>query len=109
MSRILASTKLFSRFSPTVTKGFDSISQSSRTALQYARTRTRPGPLILVPSACIALRTGLRHYANGPRGPPGGGAGGGGFPGFSLGPQHQKGDALKEYVRSRTHLLRPFW
>ena len=27
---------------------------------------------------------------------------GGGFPGFSLGPQHQKGEALKEYV-SHSH------
>ncbi len=34
----------------------------------------------------------VRHYAQ----PPGGG--GGGFPGFSMGPQHQKGEALKEYV-----------
>lgn len=32
-----------------------------------------------------------RNYAQ----PPGGG---GGFPGFSLAPQHQKGEALKEYV-----------
>lgn len=33
----------------------------------------------------------IRHYAQ----PPGGG---GGFPGFSMAPQHQKGEALKEYV-----------
>lgn len=36
----------------------------------------------------------LRFYS-----PPPPGGGGGGFPGFSMGPQHQKGDALKEYVR----------
>jgi hypothetical protein len=68
-----------------------------RSGLQYARTRTRPGPLLVVPSACVALRGGvqsLRGYANGA-----GGGGGKGFPGFSLGPQHQKGEALKEYVR----------
>jgi hypothetical protein len=35
--------------------------------------------------------------------PPGGQRPGGGFPGFSLGPQHQKGDALKEYVSSLSH------
>lgn len=31
----------------------------------------------------------IRNYAQPP---------GGGFPGFALGPQHQKGEALKEYV-----------
>jgi ATP-dependent Clp protease ATP-binding subunit ClpB len=31
----------------------------------------------------------VRNYAQPP---------GGGFPGLTLGPQHQKGDALKEYV-----------
>ena len=40
-----------------------------------------------------------RYYSNGIGG---GGAGGGppkgGFPSFSMGPQHQKGEALKEYV-----------
>ena len=68
-----------------------------RFSLQYARTR--PDLLMLIPrSACVAQGfQSLRHYANGPGGPPGGS--GGGFPGLSLGPQHQKGDALKEYVR----------
>ncbi len=81
--------------------------QAARHALQvqYARTRPRSGSLFLVPSACVALRGGSqlgRGYASGPPGGPGG-AGGGGFPGFSMGPQHQKGDALKEYVR-RDHV-----
>ena len=61
--------------------------------LRYTRTCVRP-PLLVVPTACVPLRSGLgniRHYANFP--------GGGmpqGFPG--LGQQQQKGDALKEYV-----------
>ena len=38
-------------------------------------------------------RIGVRTYA---QGPPGGGMGG--FPGFSMGQQRQKGDALKEFV-----------
>lgn len=45
-----------------------------------------------------------RKYASGP---PGGG--GGGFPGLSFGPQHQKGDALKEYVSCTFLLLYPFF
>lgn len=56
----------------------------------------------MVPSACVTLRGGShlrRGYSSGPPGGAGGGGGGGGFPGFSMGPQHQKGDALKEYVR----------
>ncbi|KAF8194661.1 P-loop containing nucleoside triphosphate hydrolase protein [Pholiota molesta] len=76
----------------------------TRTGLQYARTRTHPGPLLVVPSACVALRGGvqsLRGYANGA-----GGGGGKGFPGFSLGPQHQKGEALKEYSVDLTELAR---
>lgn len=40
-----------------------------------------------------------RNYASSPPGAGGGNSGGGGFPGFSFGPQHKKGDALKEYVR----------
>lgn len=52
-------------------------------------------------TVCAPLHLSLqvRGYA---QGPPGGGegiGGKGGFPGFSLGPQHQKGEALKEYVR----------
>ncbi|KAK0486080.1 P-loop containing nucleoside triphosphate hydrolase protein [Armillaria novae-zelandiae] len=41
-----------------------------------------------------------RHYAQ----PPGGG--GGGFPGFSMGPQHQKGEALKEYSVDLTEMAK---
>jgi hypothetical protein len=69
--------------------------------LQYAWPRTRPAPLFLAPTAFVS-RLGpfsgqqWRSYANKP---PGGG-GGSGFPSFSLGPQHQKGEALKEYVCS---------
>ncbi|KII86099.1 hypothetical protein PLICRDRAFT_44563 [Plicaturopsis crispa FD-325 SS-3] len=53
-------------------------------------------PLPLFASQVFAAgRVGCRRsYA---QGPPGGG-GKGGFPGFSMGPQHQKGEALKEYV-----------
>jgi hypothetical protein len=71
------------------------------TSTRYARTRTHPGPLLVVPSACVAIprlpHAVSRCYSNGI----GGGGGGppkGGFPSFSLGPQHQKGEALKEYV-----------
>ncbi|KAK0460997.1 P-loop containing nucleoside triphosphate hydrolase protein [Desarmillaria tabescens] len=42
----------------------------------------------------------VRYYAQ----PPGGG--GGGFPGFSMGPQHQKGEALKEYSVDLTELAK---
>ena len=62
--------------------------------LRYTRTCVRPGPLLVVPTACVPLRSGfgnVRHYANFPGGLPQG------FPG--LGQQQQKGDALKEYVR----------
>jgi hypothetical protein len=44
----------------------------------------------------------VRYYSQPPGGPKGGG-----FPGFSLQPQHQKGEALKEYVRTR--LLLSTW
>ena len=63
--------------------------------LRYTRTSVRPGPLLVVPTACVPLRSSfgsIRHYANFPGGMPQG------FPG--LGQQQQKGDALKEYVRS---------
>ena len=44
-----------------------------------------------------------RHYATPPGGNSGlGGGGGGGGGMFSFGQQHQKGDALKEYVRSQS-------
>lgn len=54
--------------------------------------------LVLTTSNLPLVRSNLgslRHYAQ----PPGGSGQGGGFPGFSMGGQHQKGDALKEYVR----------
>ncbi|KAE9397053.1 P-loop containing nucleoside triphosphate hydrolase protein [Gymnopus androsaceus JB14] len=43
--------------------------------------------------------TSTRNYASGP-------PGGGGFPGFSFGPQHKKGDALKEYSVDLTEMAR---
>ena len=60
--------------------------------LRYTRTCVRPAPLLVVPTACVPLRSGfgnVRHYAT--SGIPFN------FPG--LGQQQQKGDALKEYVR----------
>ena len=70
------------------------------TSTRYARTRTRPGPLLVVPTACVAIprppHAASRYYSNGIGG--GGGPPKGGFPSFTMGPQHQKGEALKEYV-----------
>ena len=69
--------------------------------LRYTRTCVRPGPLLVVPTACVPLRSGfgnVRHYANGiPHN----------FPGLNLGQQQQKGDALKEYVRGFYVLFSP--
>ncbi|KAG6844829.1 hypothetical protein H0H87_003396 [Tephrocybe sp. NHM501043] len=45
----------------------------------------------------------VRNYASQP---PKGPGGPGGFPGFSLGPQHQKGEALKEYSVDLTEMAR---
>ncbi|KAK0195687.1 P-loop containing nucleoside triphosphate hydrolase protein [Armillaria mellea] len=42
----------------------------------------------------------VRHYAQPPSG------GGGGFPGFSMGPQHQKGEVLKEYSVDLTEMAK---
>jgi hypothetical protein len=64
-------------------------------SLRDTRTCVRSGRLLVIPTACVPLRSGfgnVRHYANFPGGIPQG------FPG--LGQQQQKGDALKEYVRS---------
>lgn len=69
--------------------------------IRYERTRSNQGPLMLVPNACystslkcLGVRKGFGHQARGYASGPGGN----GFPGISFGPQHQKGDALKEYV-----------
>ncbi|KAJ3848104.1 P-loop containing nucleoside triphosphate hydrolase protein [Lentinula lateritia] len=48
-----------------------------------------------------------RNYASGPPGgASGSNGGGGGFPGFSFGPQHKKGDALKEYSVDLTEMAK---
>ena len=56
-------------------------------------------PRVLSPTAIPVSKNAvqlLRRYAQGP-----GGGAGGGFPGFAgFKPQHQKGEALKEYVSS---------
>ena len=71
--------------------------------LRYTRTGVRPGPLLVVPTACVPLRSGfgnVRHYAN--YGMPQN------FPGLNgLGQQQQKGDALKEYVHDFLRLFLP--
>lgn len=98
MSRLHNSLSKFVR-PPTELGGVSSFVPSQllsrNISLRYTRTCVRPGPLLVVPTACVPLRSGdgnVRHYANGPgRGMPLGG--------FSLGQQQQKGDALKEYVR----------
>ncbi|EIW78756.1 P-loop containing nucleoside triphosphate hydrolase protein [Coniophora puteana RWD-64-598 SS2] len=56
---------------------------------------------LLSPSKGDRSRTSRRTYAQ-----QGGSGGGGGFPGFSLGPQHEKGDALKEYSVDLTEMAR---
>ena len=74
---------------------------SRNISLRYIRTCVRPGPLLVVPTACVPLRSGfgsIRHYANGiPHN----------FPGLNLGQPQQKGDALKEYVRGFYVLFSP--
>jgi hypothetical protein len=47
--------------------------------------------LVVPPATYFPRSVQVRRYAQ----PPGGGAG---FPGMMMQPQHQKGDALKEYV-----------
>jgi ATP-dependent Clp protease ATP-binding subunit ClpB len=67
----------------------------TRVALRNGTVRLGLAGPVLRPGAYVQARwisVSARNYAQ----PPGGG---GGFPGFSLGPQHQKGEALKEYVR----------
>ena len=96
MSRLLTSLP---KFAHPPSEIWSTSSFVRRFSVQYARTCVRPGPLLVVPTACVP-RSGFRHarhYANAPGG--GGGMPGGGFPGFSLGQQQQKGDALKDYVR----------
>ncbi|KAJ8084861.1 chaperone ATPase hsp78 [Marasmius tenuissimus] len=69
------------------------------------RTRVLP-PKSVVPIARHGFQTfSPRRYAQPPAGG-GGGNGGGGFPGFSFGPQHKKGDALKEYSVDLTELAK---
>ncbi|KAH9479148.1 Heat shock protein 78, mitochondrial [Psilocybe cubensis] len=116
MSSILAPTKSkpFSKHIgkavlTNTAKRYSSISRPQTSQLLYSRTRTRPGPLLLVPSACVSLpRSGvlqnLRHYAIGPGG--GGPGGGGGFPGFSFGQPQAKGEALKEYSVDLTQMAK---
>ncbi|PPR01557.1 hypothetical protein CVT24_005883 [Panaeolus cyanescens] len=100
-----------SNLSKTVAKGaarrFSSLRPTQARGLnqQYVRTRSTPGPLLLVPTACVALRGGFQSYRYA-SGPGGGSGGGGGFPGFSMGPQHQKGEALKEYSVDLTQLAK---
>ena len=75
-----------------------SVLRQSNRPSQYARPRTRTVSPLLSPTPCMA-RHGLsvgRQWRSYATKPPGGG--GSGFPGFNLGPQHQKGEALKEYV-----------
>lgn len=62
--------------------------------------RWRPlGPTLLLKAKTTGAypQPRVRHYAQG------GNGGGGGFPGFMMKPQHQKGDALKEYVSAHLH------
>jgi len=103
MSRFLSTSSKLAQAPSTrvrLLSNASTLSSSRNEILRYTRTRARSGPFLLVPTACISIPNGFlngiaRSYSTGP----GGGQGGGGFPGFSLGQQHQKGDALKQYVR----------
>ena len=72
-------------------------SQNTRRNILSVRPLQLASALPKTNSPCVVQTTQKRGYAQGP----GGGGGGfpGGFPGLSLKPQHQKGEALKEYVR----------
>ena len=73
----------------------------STTLVQHPLLRTPNAARRLAPSLATRLAlpyVSTRGYA---QGPPGGGGPGGGMPGgfsFKMGPQHEKGEALKEYV-----------
>ena len=89
---------LLRRLSPKSTSVASPFGQPSR-GLQHSRPRTRH---VVVPLACVSRHRPSseqrRSYVTKP--PPGSS---GGFPGLSFGSQHQKGEALKQFVRS--HLL----
>lgn len=82
-------------------------------ALSRIPFRLRHGPAVLTLSGRIRPLTSrqlpviplgyARSYASQP--PGGGGGGSGGFPGFTLQQQHQKGDALKEYVSLPSYIF----
>ncbi|KAI0316146.1 P-loop containing nucleoside triphosphate hydrolase protein [Amylostereum chailletii] len=77
-----------------------------RTFIQRSPLTWRTGAAhALIRLAPAVAVTSVRYYAQKP--PGGGGAGGGGgFPGFSMGPQHQKGEALKEYSVDLTEMAK---
>lgn len=83
----------------TLRKTINSSNASSLSRSSYASASLSGRPRFLLSSlavrahrpACTTFRLQSRGYAQGP-------TGGGGFPGFSMKPQHQKGEALKEYV-----------
>ncbi|THU87995.1 P-loop containing nucleoside triphosphate hydrolase protein [Dendrothele bispora CBS 962.96] len=73
---------------------------SQRTFAIPYRTRLLPVSARLAPLTRHGIHlTPIRGYAQGP-------GGNGGFPGLKLGPQHQKGEALKEYSVDLTEMAR---
>ncbi|KAJ3887938.1 P-loop containing nucleoside triphosphate hydrolase protein [Lentinula edodes] len=89
---------------------------TSRTVLRLGARRSLAPPLLPrsiwrdlhVPIVRYGFQViSARNYASGPPGGAGGSnGGGGGFPGFSFGPQHKKGDALKEYSVDLTEMAK---
>ncbi|TFY62194.1 hypothetical protein EVG20_g6795 [Dentipellis fragilis] len=75
----------------------------TRTPLRY-RPALRHAQGALAASVAHGVFVPSRGYAQNPNGPPGGGKGG--FPGFSMGPQHEKGGALKEYSVDLTEMAK---
>ncbi|KAG5636790.1 hypothetical protein H0H81_006843 [Sphagnurus paluster] len=90
MSRIQNTRSLTRFITQRPTSGRLGLTGPTLRAGFFGRAKFTPVPLV-------------RHYAQ----PPGGAGGaGGGFPSFSFGPQHQKGDALKEYSVDLTEMAK---
>ncbi|KAF5341203.1 hypothetical protein D9611_005907 [Ephemerocybe angulata] len=100
---MLKAQSLVQKSSSPWTTAAKSVPRRTISTAKYVRTRTRAGPLLVTPLACVALRSSFgttrRLYASVP-------GGAGGFPGFNMGQKAQKGEALKEHSVDLTELAR---